>query len=98
VSETENTSTVRVSSEHGGRITFARLAWPGYQATIDGREHDSGALDEIFVSVEIPAGTENAELEVTWRPPGMPLGIATFALGLIGIGVLHLLYVRHRSR
>ncbi|WP_280458188.1 hypothetical protein [Nocardia carnea] len=100
VSETENTSTVRVSSAHGGRITFARLAWPGYRATIDGREHDYVALDDIFVSVEIPAGTENAELEITWRPPGMPLGIATFVLGLIGIGVLQLGYIRHwwRSR
>ncbi|MFI1462521.1 hypothetical protein [Nocardia carnea] len=98
VSETDNTSTVRVSSEQGGRITFARLDWPGYRATLDGREHDYVALDDIFVTVEIPAGTENAELEITWRPPGMQLGIAGFVLGLIGIGALHLLYIRHRSR
>ncbi|WP_280397385.1 hypothetical protein [Nocardia carnea] len=96
VSETENTSTVRVSSAHGGRITFARLAWPGYRATLEGREHRHEALDDIFVSVEIPPGTENAELEVTWRPPGMYLGTTTFILGLLGIGGLQLLYARRR--
>ncbi|WP_312037015.1 hypothetical protein [Nocardia flavorosea] len=98
VSETENTSTVRVTSEHGGRVTFARLAWPGYRAELDGREHDYEALDDIFVSVQIPPGTENAELMITWRPPGMYLGLATFVLGLIGIGVLQLLYIRNRPR
>lgn len=98
VSESEHTSTVRVSSQHGGRVTFARLVWPGYRATLNGRDIIHEAVDDIFFSVEIPAGTENAELQVTWRPPGMHLGMATFALGLAGIGSLHWLYARKRRR
>ncbi|APE37005.1 hypothetical protein BOX37_27210 [Nocardia mangyaensis] len=96
--ESGYTSTARVSSETGGRVTFARLAWPGYRATLDGRDLDVEALDDIFVSVTIPPGTENAHLEVTWRPPGMYLGATILALGLTGIGLLHWWFVRNRRR
>ncbi|MFD3595193.1 hypothetical protein ACFWU5_20925 [Nocardia sp. NPDC058640] len=98
LTESGYTSTARVSSENGGRVTFARLMWPGYRATLDGRDLDVEAVDDIFVSVIVPAGTENAQLEVTWRPPGMYLGIAIFSLGVTGIGALQWWFVRNRRR
>lgn len=98
VEETGYTSTARVTSEAGGRVTFARLLWPGYRATLDGRALEVDAVDDVFVSVTVPPGTDNATLEVTWRPPGMYLGAGLFALGLLGIGALQWWFARTRRR
>nr|WP_054811293.1 hypothetical protein [Nocardia arizonensis] len=97
-SETDTASRVRVSSADGGRIVFARLGWPGYRATLDGKPIDITTVAKSFVAVNIPAGTRDAELVLTWRPPGWKIGIATFALGVIGLGALQWFYVRSRRR
>ncbi|MEV0295356.1 hypothetical protein [Nocardia sp. NPDC050710] len=98
ISETDTTSRVRVSSSNGGRIVFARLGWPGYRATLNGDSISFTTVAKSFVAVNIPAGTTDAELVLTWRPPGWKVGIATMAAGLVGIGVLQWLYVRSRRR
>ncbi|MFB7724007.1 hypothetical protein [Nocardia sp. NPDC056100] len=96
LSESGTSSVVRVSSETGGRITFARLGWPGYRVTLNGKTIPFTTVAKSFVAVDIPAGTKAAELEVTWRPPGWKIGIGAAAAGLIGIGVLQWLYLRSR--
>ncbi|MFI7002997.1 hypothetical protein [Nocardia sp. NPDC050175] len=98
ISETDTTSRVRVSSPSGGRVVFARLGWPGYRVTIDGKQIPITTVAKSFVAVDIPAGTQNAELVLTWRPPGWKIGIAALAAGVIGTGVLQWLYVRSRRR
>jgi hypothetical protein len=98
VSETDTTSRVRVSSADGGRVVFARLGWPGYRGTLNGVSIPIKVVAKSFVAVDIPAGTKNAELVLTWRPPGWKIGIATMAAGVLGIGVLQWLYVRSRRR
>ncbi|WP_330257187.1 hypothetical protein OG874_05475 [Nocardia sp. NBC_00565] len=98
ISETGTTSRVRVSSTEGGRVVFARLGWPGYRVTLNGAQIPIEVVAKSFVAVDIPAGTQNAELVLTWRPPGWKIGIATMVAGLSGIGVLQWLYVRSRRR
>ncbi|GAB2685016.1 hypothetical protein GCM10027089_01820 [Nocardia thraciensis] len=98
VSESDTGSRVRVSSESGGRVVFARLGWPGYRVTLDGKPVPFTTVAKSFVAVDIPAGTKDAELELTWRPPGWKIGAATFAAGLAGIGVLQWLYIRSRRK
>ncbi|MVU83088.1 hypothetical protein GPX89_38350 [Nocardia sp. ET3-3] len=98
IEETDSTSKVRVSSETGGRLTFARLAWPGYRVTLNGKTIPFHTVSKVFVAVDIPAGTNNAELELSWRPPGWKIGIGSAGAGLVGIGVLQWLYVRSRRR
>lgn len=87
-----------VSSASGGRIVFARLAWPGHRVTLNGREVAAGTIGGVFLTVDVPAGTDGAELVVDWRPPGSGIGIATTAAGLIGLGLLHWTYHRTRRR
>ncbi|MEC3953249.1 hypothetical protein VMT65_09435 [Nocardia sp. CDC153] len=89
-------SHLHVTSETGGQIVFARLAWPGYRVTLDGHDIGFHTIAGTFVAVDIPPGTENGELVVSWRPPGWKIGIATALLGLIGLGFLHWVY-RRRS-
>jgi uncharacterized membrane protein YfhO len=87
-----------VSSEQGGRVVFARLGWPGYRATLNGRDLPIDVVAKTFVSVDIPAGTKNTELELTWRPPGWKLGCGAVLLGLLGAGGLQWMYLRGRRR
>lgn len=98
VSETNTTSRVRVSSDTGGRVVFARLGWPGYRVTLDGKPISFTTVAKSFVAVDIPAGTRDADLELTWRPPGWKIGLAALAAGVIGTGLLHWLYIRARRK
>lgn len=96
ISETDTTSRVRVSSSDGGRIVFARLGWPGYRATLDGEPIPISTVAKSFVTVDVPAGTRDAELVLTWRPPGWKIGIASAVMGLAGLAALHWLWIRTR--
>ncbi len=96
---TDGTDAVtRVTSGAGGRLVFARLAWPGYRITLDGREIPHTTVAGTFLAVDIPAGTRDAELELTWTQPGLYAGLGTAAAGLTGIGLLHWAYRRSQSR
>jgi hypothetical protein len=98
LSESDTTSRVRVSSPDGGRVVFARLAWPGYRVTLNGHDIPVSTVAKSFVAVDIPAGTDNAVLDVTWRPPGWKIGSATAIAGVLGLGVMQGLWVRSRRR
>lgn len=97
LSESDTTSRVRVSSESGGRVVFARLGWPGYRATLDGEDIPFQVVAKSFVAVDIPAGTRDATLDLTWRPPGWKIGGAAIATGLLGLAILQWLYLRGRK-
>ncbi|KAF0845180.1 hypothetical protein FNL39_109209 [Nocardia caishijiensis] len=96
-SESDTTSKVRVSSDNGGRVVFARLGWPGYRVSLDGKDIPFKVVAKSFVAVDIPAGSTDAELELTWRPPGWKIGGAAIALGLLGLAFFQWLYVRGRE-
>ncbi|WP_433734709.1 hypothetical protein ACQP0C_30480 [Nocardia sp. CA-129566] len=98
ISKDSVTSRIQVSSAHGGRVVLARLAWPGYRATIDGRDVPIAAVAKTFLAIDIPPGTQGGELVVTWRPPGWKIGIATALAGLLGLGALQWLWIRPRRR
>ncbi|MGW4356107.1 hypothetical protein ACWELJ_28875 [Nocardia sp. NPDC004582] len=91
-------SHLRVSSADGGRLVFARLAWPGYRVTLGGHEIGVRTVANIFVGVDIPPGTADADLVVEWRPPGWKIGIAAALAGLLGLAALQWAYRRdHRQ-
>lgn len=96
VAETDATSSVNVSSPDGGRVVFARLDWPGYSATLNGEPVGTYAVDGIFVAVDVPAGTVDGTLNLTWTPPGRSIGLAGIGLGLLGLAVLEVHFLRSR--
>ncbi|MGO4616844.1 hypothetical protein AB4305_19945 [Nocardia sp. 2YAB30] len=98
VAESDMTSRVRVSSDEGGWVVFARLGWPGYRVTLDGRDIPFRVVAKTFVAVDIPAGTKAGDLVLTWRPPGWKIGGAAALLGLLGVGALEWAAVRGRRR
>lgn len=98
LSETDTTSRLQVTSLGGGRVVFARLGWPGYRATLNGEPIPITTVANSFVAIDLPAGTDAAELVLTWRPPGWKIGIASAAVGLAGLAGLQLLWIRTRRR
>lgn len=72
---------VRYRAEEAGSILFARLAWPGYTATVDGREVEVSDGPAGLVSVGVPEGS--ATLVLSYSPPGLQIGILAAALATV---------------
>ena len=87
---------VRVDTDTGGSVVFARLAWPGYTATLDGASLQTKGLGGVFLYVDIPPDTHGGGLVVSFRPPGQRLGYAGLGFGLIVLAFLVVLDIRHR--
>lgn len=68
---------VRYRADGPGRLLFARLAWPGYTATVDGRKVEVEDGPAGLVVVDVPAGS--GTLELTHATPGLRLGLAAAA-------------------
>lgn len=72
-------------------LTFARLNWPGYTASIDGTTLPIHTGPAGLVQVELPAGTKAGEVELSFTPPGMPTAIVAYGLGVVltaGLGIV----------
>ena len=70
--------------EDGGRLTFARLAWPGYTASLDGEVVDVGTDDSGLLTVDLPEGDHS--LFLAYSTPTLLTG--ALALAAAGIVVL----------
>lgn len=97
ISSSVDEAHLEVTSPQGGSVVFARLAWPGYTATLDGRPIQTKGLGDMFLYVDIPPGTEDAELAIHFDPPGWRLGFAGMGFGLFLLLVLTVLHYRRRA-
>lgn len=83
-----------------GSLVFARLAWPGYTATVDGRPVEVEQGPAGLLSIPVPAGEHR--LALSFRPPGLSAGIAiagaAAALSLAQTGMWVLRGRRRRRR
>lgn len=82
-----------------GSLVFSRLAWPGYRATLDGRDLPTRQGPAGLLVVDLPADVERGEVEIGWTPPGLSLGLALAVSGLLAaLGYALALRVRGRRR
>jgi hypothetical protein len=71
---------VIVTCPHSSTIVRRELYMPGWNARLDGRPvrvRRSGA----FQAVDVPAG--RSDLTFSFSPPGMPVAVAAFAIGVL---------------
>jgi hypothetical protein len=68
---------VSIRATEAGSLTFARLAWPGYTATVDGRPVAVQQGPAGLLTIHAPAGDHR--LTLSFRPPGLSAGIVVFA-------------------
>jgi hypothetical protein len=94
----EGTSeSVSFHASEAGSLVFARLAWPGYSAAVDGRPVPVQAGPAGLLTVRAPAGDHR--LTVTFQPPGLRAGIAVFlAATVLSIAQTAVWVLRRRRR
>lgn len=83
------------------RITFARIAWPGYSLTVNGHRVRTTAGPAGLLTAELPRGLTNAHFALDFRPPGLRLGLALAAAGvllLVGLVALSAYGLRRRGK
>jgi hypothetical protein len=81
----------------GGQMIFAALGWPGWKAELDGKEVPVSRTKIGMLMVDVPAGASGT-LDVTYRPPGLNVGLAAAGLGTLGALALGLVDWRRRRR
>jgi hypothetical protein len=72
---------VRIAGGPGGTVTFARLAWPGYTARVDGAEVPVRQGPAGLLTVDVPAGAHG--LALSWSPPAFGVSLGSALLGLV---------------
>lgn len=80
----------------GGSLILARIAWPGYHATIDGDSVTVEAGPAGLVQIDVPAGVDSGVIELRFTPPGLNAGLVSAAVGLLCAIVL-VIIARRRS-
>jgi hypothetical protein len=87
---------VTAGGGQGGRVVFARLWFPGYTATFDGKPIDVVRHDGALVEVDLPPGA-SGRLVLSYRSPGfVPLALLAGAV-ILGLAVAQVVLRRRRS-
>jgi hypothetical protein len=86
---------VTVTGHAPGRVVFARLWFPGYSATLDGKPVDVVPYDGALVAVDLPPGA-HGKLVISYRSPGF-VPLAALAVAVVaGLAVAQLVLRRRR--
>lgn len=84
---TFDAETVKYSAAgNNGKLLFARLNWPGYTATVDGKDVEVKTTKEGLISVDLPSGSH--ELKLSYTPPGLKSG-AVITISAILLALVH---------
>lgn len=85
-----NKLTYKVNSDKGGVIVFSEIYYPGWTATVDGKEVELGRVNYVLRAMPIEAGQYEVVLSFFPKSIDMTESIAYTALALLLIGVLFL--------
>ena len=67
----------------------------GWKAYVDGKEAEINVVDGGFMAVKVSEGTHNIKFE--YFTPGLKIGLASSAVGIVGIAILFLLSRKKRA-
>jgi hypothetical protein len=95
---TARTEEVRLAGGPGGTLTFARLAWPGYTAQLDGAEIAVRQGPAGLLTVDVPPGAIGL-LTLRWSPLAFVPSLLSALLGAaLALGLAAARVVRQRRR
>ena len=78
--DTSESVVVRTGADVGA-LQFARLAWPGYTATLDGRPVEVARNGQGLIEISVPPGVQEGVLALDFWPPGYDVGIPLLLAG-----------------
>ena len=78
--DTSESVVVRTGADVGA-LQFARLAWPGYTATLDGRPVEVARNGQGLIAISGPPGVQEGVLALDFWPPGYDVGIPLLLAG-----------------
>ena len=89
------TESVEILARSGDRdrLIFARLWWPGYEATLDGAPLAVEPYRDVFVSVSLPPGQATGVVRLSY---GLPYALESGVAVAVGIVVIVVGVWRHR--
>ena len=91
----------RVTYRGSGKALFAALAWPGWTATVDGKDVKVEQGPAGLIQLDLPASSGESTVDLAFSPPGLGFGWKLL-VGALALGLLHALFLavtgRRRSR
>ncbi len=74
---------MRLSAVGPGKLTVSEVYYPGWRVEVNGMERELSVSDGVLMAVELDPGLQ--EIEFSFRPNSITVGIFLFSLGLIGL-------------
>jgi hypothetical protein len=93
---TSNSVTMRVDAECAGLLVLPDTYFPGWSATVNGRERQVLATDGAFRGVLVPRGASTVEFH--YEPSQFSLGVALAVSGIAAFGIVVIITVVRRRR
>lgn len=93
---TSNSVTIGVRAACPGLLVLPDTYYPGWRATVDGRDQPLYPTNGAFRGVTVPAGT--SQVEFRYEPRAFPVGIALAMGGLAVFAVLWIISGRRSGR
>jgi hypothetical protein len=87
----------RLTYRGSGKVLFAALAWPGWTATVDGKEVKVEQGPAGLIQLDLPASSGESTVDLAFSPPGLGFGWKLL-IGSLVLGLLHALYLAFASR
>lgn len=88
-----NRLTYDVSSQNGGVIVFSEIYYPGWTATVDGKDVELGRVNYVLRAMKVEAGKHKVELTFTPKSVAITETIAYIAYVLLLVVLLSLVVV-----
>jgi hypothetical protein len=84
----ENVYEYALDSRGANFLILSQVWYPGWRATLDGREAPIFRVNHALIGLTVPPGRHALTLEMT--SPALKAGLVLFALGLVGLVLLFL--------
>ncbi len=89
----------KVQSEAGGVVVFSEIYYPGWTATIDGKEAELGRVNYVLRALRVPAGAHEVKMEFRPTSVSTTTGIAYFAIcGILGLFLVAIVMAIRKKR
>ena len=88
LSYSPNKLSYEAQSQKGGVVVFSEIYYPGWKATIDGKEAQIGRANYVLRAMNVPAGKHTIEMEFDPQSIHTTETIAWIAFGILLLGMV----------